>query len=287
MEPLFGYDLVDGELVENFIEADLLRFMMDLNLGKDPTPPRHIVQSILKYHKNEITETRARELAHDYKYIIMYFRALCKAKEKALLIQREEEPIRQQRGRKKAAVTPNVSEAIVVPAASETATNANVAPPVPAISEPAIPKELYDAAQACLQEITACLEDAENRWYSTAEICEYLGICRDTLIRWIANKGLPGYKVCRNWMFKPSEVDAWLNSPGPKEFSYQKLFCILKDRHWTKKQFAVMAGLSQATVTKMTTDGAAINTSVLDRICQTLGCKIKDIVVMVPVDKTE
>ena len=45
-----------------------------------------------------------------------------------------------------------------------------------------------------------------------------------------------------------------------------------------------MAGLSQATLTKMSTDGTAINTNVLDKICSTLKCKIGDIVMMVPGD---
>ena len=287
MEPLFGYDLVNGKLVENPIEADFVRFYMETFVGKKPTPPRHMIQSIIKYHNNKITAKEAQELAYDYKYIIMYHRALCKAKAKELLRQSEEEPVHKTRGRKKALAGPNELIETVLPTGGEEATNANVAPPVPVVSEPIISKEVYEAAQACLQEISACLEDAENRWHSTAEICEHLGICRNTLLDWIIKKGLPGYKVGRNWMFKPSEVDAWLNGPGPKELSYQKLFRIIQDRHWTKKQFAVMAGLSQATVTKMTVDGTAINTSVLDKICTTLGCKIGDIVQMVPADKTE
>ena len=51
-----------------------------------------------------------------------------------------------------------------------------------------------------------------EHWYSTKEICEYLGVSRDTLPIWINEKKLPANKVGRNWKFKPSEVDAWIKS---------------------------------------------------------------------------
>ena len=51
-----------------------------------------------------------------------------------------------------------------------------------------------------------------DRWYSTKEICSYLGISRDTLLVWIANKNMPAHKVGRNWKFKVSEVDEWIRS---------------------------------------------------------------------------
>ena len=288
MEPLFGYDLVNGELVENHIEADFVRFQFALEIGKKPEPPRHMVESIKKHHNNEITDAEAKAKAYEFKYMAMYFRALCKAKQKELLRQKEEEPIPKKRGRKKAHVAPTVIVGTLTQTEPESPTNANVAPPVATKSEPIIPRDLFEAVQTKLLEAKpAETEEPESRWYSTAEICEYLGITRNTLMQWIVKKGLPGYKIVREWRFKPTEVDAWLNGPGEKELSYQKLFAILKDRSWTKKQFAVMAGLSQATVTKMTVDGAAINTNVLDKICTTLGCKIGDIVQMVPVDITE
>ena len=51
-----------------------------------------------------------------------------------------------------------------------------------------------------------------DRWYSTKEICAYLGISRDTMLTWISKKNMPAHKVGRNWMFKPSEVDEWVKS---------------------------------------------------------------------------
>ncbi len=51
-----------------------------------------------------------------------------------------------------------------------------------------------------------------DRWYSTKEICAYLGISRDTLHTWIAEKVLPAHKMGRNWKFKTSQVDEWVTS---------------------------------------------------------------------------
>ena len=37
-----------------------------------------------------------------------------------------------------------------------------------------------------------------DRWYSTKEICAYLGISRDTMLVWIATKNMDDHKVGRN-----------------------------------------------------------------------------------------
>ena len=51
-----------------------------------------------------------------------------------------------------------------------------------------------------------------DRWYSTKEMCDYLGVSRDTLLTWITSKDLPAHKVGRNWKFKPSEIDEWVKN---------------------------------------------------------------------------
>ena len=51
-----------------------------------------------------------------------------------------------------------------------------------------------------------------ERWFSTKEMCAYLGVTRDTLLAWINEKGLPAHQVGRGWKYKPSEVDEWIKS---------------------------------------------------------------------------
>jgi len=48
-----------------------------------------------------------------------------------------------------------------------------------------------------------------ERWSSVEEICEHLGVSRDTIYRWIADRGMPAHRIGRLWKFKLSEVDAW------------------------------------------------------------------------------
>ena len=51
-----------------------------------------------------------------------------------------------------------------------------------------------------------------ERWYSTKEICAYLGISRDTMLVWINTKNMPAHKVGRDWKFKTAEIDEWVKS---------------------------------------------------------------------------
>ena len=56
-----------------------------------------------------------------------------------------------------------------------------------------------------------------DRWYSLAEITQYLGISRDTVLNWIADKKMPAHKVGRLWKFRIDEVDDWVRTGGAAE----------------------------------------------------------------------
>jgi len=42
------------------------------------------------------------------------------------------------------------------------------------------------------------------------EIAAYLGIKRDTVYKWIADKQMPAHKVGRLWKFRKEDVDDWV-----------------------------------------------------------------------------
>ena len=61
------------------------------------------------------------------------------------------------------------------------------------------------------------MKEIENRYYSMPEIMQYLGVSRDSVLRWIATKEMPAHKVGKNWKFKISEIDEWINSGKAEE----------------------------------------------------------------------
>jgi|HubBroStandDraft_1064217.scaffolds.fasta_scaffold691027_1 excisionase family DNA binding protein len=54
----------------------------------------------------------------------------------------------------------------------------------------------------------------DDRWLSVDEIVEYLGVSRDTVYGWIAERGLPAHRVGRLWKFKKDAVDSWIKGGG-------------------------------------------------------------------------
>ncbi|MBS3952421.1 MAG: helix-turn-helix domain-containing protein [Methylicorpusculum sp.] len=57
----------------------------------------------------------------------------------------------------------------------------------------------------------------EDRWLSVEEICDYLGVKRDTVYKWINDKSMPAHRVGRLWKFKKEQVDAWIEAGGAAE----------------------------------------------------------------------
>jgi len=51
-----------------------------------------------------------------------------------------------------------------------------------------------------------------DRWLSVDDIAAYLGIKRETLYKWLAEKDIPAHKVGRLWKFRIKEIDQWVKS---------------------------------------------------------------------------
>ena len=54
----------------------------------------------------------------------------------------------------------------------------------------------------------------EDRWLSVDEIAAHLGIKRDTVYKWIAEKKMPAHKMGRLWKFCKEEVNEWVRGGG-------------------------------------------------------------------------
>lgn len=51
-------------------------------------------------------------------------------------------------------------------------------------------------------------------WLSAEEIAVHLGVTKDTVYAWIADRGMPAHKVGRLWKFQADEVDEWVRRGG-------------------------------------------------------------------------
>ncbi|MEW8410602.1 MAG: helix-turn-helix domain-containing protein [Candidatus Thiodiazotropha sp.] len=49
-------------------------------------------------------------------------------------------------------------------------------------------------------------------WVSIDEIARHLSVSRDTVYRWIKDRGMPAYRIGHQWKFKVSSVDQWVES---------------------------------------------------------------------------
>ena len=54
--------------------------------------------------------------------------------------------------------------------------------------------------------------DVAEAWLSAEEIAAHLGITKDTVYDWIADKKMPAHRVGRLWKFQASEIDDWVRS---------------------------------------------------------------------------
>jgi len=62
------------------------------------------------------------------------------------------------------------------------------------------------------------MTETEDRWLSVDEICQHLGISKDTVYRWIEKRGMPAHRVGRLWKFKKEDVDEWVRNGQASNF---------------------------------------------------------------------
>lgn len=70
------------------------------------------------------------------------------------------------------------------------------------------------------------------------------------------------------------------------EVSYKKLWKILIDKDMKKKDLQAAAGISWASVTKLS-KGETVSMEVLMKVCKTLNCDIGDIMELIPTKDNE
>ncbi len=68
------------------------------------------------------------------------------------------------------------------------------------------------------------------------------------------------------------------------EVSYKKLWKILIDEDMKKKDLQAAAGISWASVTKLS-KGETVSMEVLMKVCKTLNCDIGDIMELIPTEE--
>ena len=54
--------------------------------------------------------------------------------------------------------------------------------------------------------------NAAERWLSLEEIAKHVGCSKDTIRAWIKKDTIPFHKVGRQYKFRISEVDSWIES---------------------------------------------------------------------------
>lgn len=51
---------------------------------------------------------------------------------------------------------------------------------------------------------------AEEHWVGVDDVASHLGVAKDSVYRWIDERGLPAHRIGRLFRFKLTEVDEWV-----------------------------------------------------------------------------
>lgn len=57
----------------------------------------------------------------------------------------------------------------------------------------------------------------QDRWIFLREVCEYLGLKRHTVMRWIEQQNIPASKVGKLLWFRIFDIDQWIRIGGTSE----------------------------------------------------------------------
>ena len=63
-----------------------------------------------------------------------------------------------------------------------------------------------------IQEEEQLMSNEPEKWSSLEEIAEHLGVSKDTIRIWIKKGVIPHRKIGKQYKFKISEIDAWVDS---------------------------------------------------------------------------
>lgn len=56
------------------------------------------------------------------------------------------------------------------------------------------------------------MSNEPEKWSSLEEIAKHLGVSKDTIRNWIKKDVIPHHRVGKQFKFRISEVDAWVES---------------------------------------------------------------------------
>lgn len=51
-----------------------------------------------------------------------------------------------------------------------------------------------------------------EKWSNLEEIADHLGVSKDTIRNWIKKEAIPYYRIGKQYKFRISEVDEWVES---------------------------------------------------------------------------